>query len=213
MITDVPTYEDLIETADGWLNLAWEQVIETASDRAEMEDYIVEAEIRPPPGALEKVWNARRHKLNNALLLCQQAMELYLKAQIAKVSPYLLIVGEPRSWPSPSAGETVSFLDFRTLDASQLCRAARVVVGKTLVPEYETYFEARKNAKQDCPFHAGNFPTETSTRLRDCLEVFRLNHPGDRWQSFRLAYIVKSGRHGPLSEFDYDYTHTIFLRA
>jgi hypothetical protein len=68
-------------------------------------------------------WRARTYRLNNAISLLQQSLEIFLKARIAEVSPFLLISGEPDRWPKRNSAGDVDFSDFRTLDAVQLCKA------------------------------------------------------------------------------------------
>lgn len=209
---NIPDHKDLTDTANGWLNLAWEQTLGAVTAHAEMVSYIEESELGVADDKFTRLWNAHRHRLNNALQLCQQAMELYLKARIAEVSPFLLIVGEPRQWPSGDNNNTVDFLDFRTLESAHLCRAASLVGKQPLSTEHKTFFEdLRKSRNKIAHLHAGNFPAEAKARLRDCLEAFRLTYPDIAWQQFRKNYIVQTELHGPHSEYDYDFNHTVFL--
>lgn len=98
-ITDVPDHRELSET--GWLNLAWETVIDRVESYLEhLEHHELSNDSKPMPARKQKAyWYANRFKLNNAIALLQQALEMLLKARIAKVSPYLLLSG-------PSADRT-----------------------------------------------------------------------------------------------------------
>jgi hypothetical protein len=86
-------------------------------------------------------------KLNNAISLLQQSLEIFLKAKIAEVSPFLLIAGDPQSWPSPNKLGQVEFSDFRTLDAAHLCRSARIV--STGLTDQFVQFYTRLSADSD----------------------------------------------------------------
>jgi hypothetical protein len=120
MIIDVPDHPELKETAIGWFNLAWGTTTDALSIFQQNVEYY-EEHVGEEMSAeqTDGCWHAQRYKLNNAIALLQQAMELFLKARIAEVSPFLLIAGEPHHWPKPNADGKVSFSEFRTIDTGQ----------------------------------------------------------------------------------------------
>src|SRR6266404_8514867 len=146
MITGIPDHNELMETATGWLNLAWEIVIGEAERFQEIEFLYDEIEEREGHDVAEQAinqhWSAQRLKLNNAISLLQQSLEIFLKARIAEVSPFLLVAGDPQSWPSINKSGDVDFAEFKTLDATHLCRAARIV-SATPIPEQFVQFYTR----------------------------------------------------------------------
>ena len=131
MIVGVPTPDELHGTAIGWLNLAWETAIRDLSASQEIEEYQLTAETEDQPrvAAPTKSWS---YELNNAISLLQQSLEIELKARIAEVSPFLLIAGDPQSWPKPDKHGHVDFSNFRTLDSVQLCRVCDIVSDRPL---------------------------------------------------------------------------------
>lgn len=209
-ITNIPTATELHETADGWLMLAWDQVIGTALEWSEMSTYAAESGSRMKPGYQSKFWNAHRHQLNNALLLCQQAMELDLKARIAAVDPMALVAGKAATSLIQQGG---NFLAAPTIGARQLPAAVEQITKTPLNFVYTTLFEQlRIERNLIAHLHGGNFPTEARSRLGDVLSVFSVIHPNDRWQRFCTANMLASGKDGPITVGDEDGTYSFWLR-
>jgi hypothetical protein len=159
MIVGVPEFAELHDTAVGWLNLAWEIAIREVSEFQEVDDLFREEEA-------QKYWNSARYKLNNAVSLLQQSMEIELKARIAKVSPYLLIAGDPQSWPKMDTVGQVDFSDFKTLDSTHLCRVHNIVSDRPLPPQFmQFYNEARRARNKIIHLNAGNMKAESGAIL------------------------------------------------
>jgi NAD-specific glutamate dehydrogenase len=98
MIVGVPNHHDLNETATGWLNLAWDITIQEAETFQEIEFMFQEIEDKTKAEeAIAQHWRAKRLKLNNAISLLQQSLEIFMKGKIAEVSPFLLIAGDDES--------------------------------------------------------------------------------------------------------------------
>ena len=110
MIVGVPTHIHLMETATGWMNLAWELIVAESQSLDEIGEIWTD---EPGVWTREEIetelidyLRSRRLHLNNAISLLQQSLEIFLKAKIAEVSPFLLIAGEASSWPSPQGCST-----------------------------------------------------------------------------------------------------------
>jgi hypothetical protein len=84
MIVGVPDHYILMDTAIGWMNLAWDIAIDEA--RAFQDTEFLYNDIEHEHGAdvaktaIAKHWNAKRLSLNNAVSLLQQSLEITLKA-------------------------------------------------------------------------------------------------------------------------------------
>jgi hypothetical protein len=187
MIIDVPDHRELGETAIGWLNLAWEITIEALAKFRESVNYLERlSDENPEENPLEAYWHQKRYRLNNAIALLQQSIELLLKAKIAETSPYLLIVGDPQSWPKVSKVGEVSFSEFRTLDASQLCRAVTVATRTLLHSDFNSFFERiRTQRNKIAHLNAGNARVEAHKILVDILTGYRFLFPTGNWIEFR----------------------------
>jgi hypothetical protein len=200
MITGVPDHTELTETATGWLNLAWDIVIDEAKSFQEVEFLYHEIEERKgrelAERAINQHWNAQRLRLNNAISLLQQSLEIFLKARIAEASPFLLIVGDPQSWPSPDSSGNVDFAEFRTLDALHLCRAARIVSATSLPEQFvQFYTRLRKERNKIAHLNAGSIKAEAHAIILDILEAHRLLFPGQLWVEFRRNYVDSTGEY------------------
>jgi hypothetical protein len=144
MIVGVPEFAELHDTAIGWLNLAWEIAIREVSEFQEADVLFRDIEAAHGHERVEeeaqKYWNNARYKLNNAVSLLQQSLEIELKARIAKVSPYLLIAGDPQSWPKMDKLGQVDFSDFKTLDSTHLCRVHNIVSDRPLPLQFMQFY-------------------------------------------------------------------------
>ena len=191
MIVGIPDHKELSETAIGWLNLAWETTAQALNELHENSDYF-DAEDTENPGKTasaraQTYWHAQRYKLNNATVLFQQSLELFLKARIAEVSPFLLIVGDPQSWPKPDFRRSNPFFEIRTLDAVHLCRAADTVCASRL-PErfFQFYDRLRTTRNKIAHLNAGNVRIEASHVVPDILTGFKLLFPRASWVPKRV---------------------------
>jgi hypothetical protein len=201
-------------TAIGWLNLAWEIAIKEVTDFQEAT--ILFARIENEYGTTQadeeavKFWNASRYKLNNAISLLQQSLEIELKARIAIVSPYLLIAGDPQSWPKgEKSRKIVGFSDFRTIDAIHLCRVHDTVSDTLLPTDFaQFYTDVRKARNKIVHLHVGNRKTESGGILRSILTAHGYLYDKGKWMQFRREHMVTEANTGPRYEgLDEDFTN------
>jgi hypothetical protein len=91
MIVGVPDSQELHDTAVGWFNLAWDIVIKAVEEFQEAVELFDDMEKSDGPekvqDEVDKYWKSSRYKLNNAISLLQQALEIALKSRIAEISP------------------------------------------------------------------------------------------------------------------------------
>lgn len=219
MITGVPDHHELNETATGWINLAWDIVISEAANFQDVEHLYAEVEERDGREVAERAinqhWSAKRLRLNNAISLLQQALEIFLKAKIAEVSPFLLISGDPQSWPSNGKSGKVDFAEFRTLDSAHLCRAARIVSSTPLTDKFvQFYTRLRMERNKIIHLNAGSIRAEVSSVIIDILEAHHHLFPDEPWVEFRTKYLNSTGEYWDKEEiFTGDnYTHDKIAR-
>jgi hypothetical protein len=201
MIVGVPNHHVLADTAIGWMNLAWDIAIEEAKTFQEVE-FLYKA-IEQERGtnianaAVEKHWNAKRLLLNNAVSLLQQSLEIALKAEIAEVSPFLLVAGDPRSWPRSKDGSNViDFSSFRTIDAVQLCGAVDTVSAAPLSKEFvEFYDRLRQSRNKIIHLNASAIVVEVKSLLIEILTAQRHLFPQARWTIFRYNHLRSTGQY------------------
>ena len=119
MILDFPTKEDFFNAANGFLNESWGSVLEHLTEFEALNDVIAELD---HASESKRYWASARQTLVGATALVQQAVEFYIKGRIVSVSPYLLITGNPQSWPKGCNKMDIGFSEFRTLDAQDLIK-------------------------------------------------------------------------------------------
>ena len=185
MITDVPTSNDFEQSGKAFLNLAWESAIGlfynlTSSDLIESDDWGHDE---------QDYWKACQAPLATSLGLAQQGIELLIKARIASVSPFLLIVGNPREWPK-SNGPNIAFADFRTIDAQDLIRVHDMVMARVLPDSFKQRFEQMRRMRNSI-FHTVDKRIEV--QLNDVLKVI-LEASGTllktKWVAMRREYLL-----------------------
>lgn len=211
MIVDVPNSDELKSTATGWINLSWEIAIQALSEFIQTQDYYDELESGDQdkfPINEQVYWHNKRYKMNNAISLLQQSLELFLKARISEVSPYLLIVGD---WPSPKDGK-LSFSEFRTIDASQLCRSASIVSSHPIPHGFrDLYDRLRTQRNKIVHLNAGNIRVEGGNILLDILAAHHFLFPDLRWLSVRRDFMNSDGVISDWEHYEDDFTHPSFM--
>lgn len=147
MITDLPKEDDFKSSGTDYLNLAWSTLISLLRQLKEAQDVDKEyyeeesEEVKTPLVLDDEYWKKAQRPLSTALSLIQQGTEFLLKGHIAKVSPYLLISGDPSGYPRKSDKGDVRFSEFKTIDAQDLIRVYNTVSVNHLPPDFQQRFE------------------------------------------------------------------------
>lgn len=195
MISGVPTSKVLYDTAYGWLNLAWSIATRASEEFQDINDALLwvaeERGVEEAERIEEKHWNAKRLALNNAVSLLQQSLEIFLKAKIAEISPFLLISGDPKNWPKTDDNKEVDFSRFRTLDAVQLIPALNILSIEPIDKSFEDFFNDLRTARNRIiHLNAQAIKTEVKVLLADILRAQKNMLPAKCWMSFRKEYLV-----------------------
>jgi hypothetical protein len=138
MIVDIPAAADFHAAGLKQVHLAWQIAMQSVHDFDEATYYKLADETHEE--AAEEFWRRSQPALTNAYSLIQQGMELALKGRIAAVTPYLLI-GGPKDWPKGTATGSVSFGEFRTLDAADLVPVHNSVSPTPFDDPFKTFWE------------------------------------------------------------------------
>ncbi len=214
MITGVPTADGLHDTAIGWLNLACTAVLDCLTEIREHKEHIEEINGQwgdSNPVEIANIVRGQRYKINNGLSLLQQSLELFLKARIALVSPFLLISGEARSWPRLKADNSIDFAEFRTIDATDLCRVVNIVSEHPLPKGFaEVYSSLRTRRNRIVHLDDGSIVNESAKVLVDILEAHALLFPSETWQAFRQRHLW-AREEDALELYGQDISHDIYL--
>jgi hypothetical protein len=195
VIVGVPDFRELHDTATGWLNLAWEITIHEMSEFQEAAEFLSKEDVDEET---KKYWNGARYKLNNAISILQQSFEIELKARIAKVSPFLLIAGDPQSWPGMDASGRIDFSDFRTLDSVHLCKVCNIASDSPLPIKFiQLYSEVRKTRNKIAHLNAGNMKAESTEILLTILTAHGQLYQKGTWMQFRRKYMLTEQKEAP----------------
>jgi hypothetical protein len=137
MIVDIPTADDFEKSGVSMLNLGWDSAAGLYRDLkdSEVERWDEEGRIR------EEFWGAATGPLAVALALVQQGVELLLKGKVVSVSPFLLISGSPKEWPSGCDQKDTPFADFKTIDSHDLIRTHDAVCTTRIPDDFRQEFE------------------------------------------------------------------------
>ncbi|HYD88867.1 MAG TPA: hypothetical protein VEA80_15440 [Vitreimonas sp.] len=187
MICDIPTSAEFETAALNLLNLAWSIGIDIATELDEAHGFGVELNKKETAD----FWSLAQPALGNGFALVQQAQEMALKGRIAAISPFLLISGAPREWPSGSSKQDTSFARFRTIDAADLIKVLHTVcdLNGRLPTGFEEFFE-RVRLQRNAIVHAGGIgrQVEVTELLIGVLQTARDLFPAKSWAKRRREY-------------------------
>lgn len=185
MITEIPSADDFRLRADGLLHMALSIAMQLYTGQSVKHG-------APEPEEVDRTeyWDKCRPALANALTLIQQAHELYLKARIAAVSPFLLIAREPQQWPKEGTLRDIRFSEFLTLGAAELPRIHDMVCADRLDdPTRELLRRVRE--QRNVFVHQGEAQPSTSTDIfLLALETHRWVYPDSGWFVARDGFLA-----------------------
>ena len=190
MIKDIPTEAELESAALDLLVMAWEAALETMRTirRSAIEEWDTDGSARADYDI------ARQPTLRHAHVWIHQAQELGLKARIVGVSPYLLLIGDPRSWPKSERDGSVSFSDLRTIDASDLVRVHDTVCLAKLPADFVRRFEQdRRNRNKIVHLGGHGFAADARDLILRILETAETLFPSRMWAAHRLEAAFNGG--------------------
>ena len=220
MIIDVPTGNDFKSSGIDYLNLAWGTLINLLRELKEAQSYFDEhsgyereevASFLSP----EKYWGKAQRPLSTALSLVQQGTEFLLKGDIALVSPYLLISGDPSSYPSKSQERNVRFSEFKTIDSKDLIRAFNTVSANRLPDSFQQRFENLRS-RRNTIMHTVDPDLHINVKdlFVEILEICHYLLAPESWINIRRNFIEKEARSALLEPEEYrQYDHNIYQLA
>ena len=189
MIVDVPTADDFNASGTDFLNIAWGMIVDLSLDlEGQQELWIGDDDL-----VTDDYWKAAQRPLATALSLVQQGTEFLLKGHIATVSPYLLLSGDPSSWPSKCHERNVRFSEFKTIEAQDLIRAYNTVKDRRLPPEFQTRYENLRS-KRNTIMHSvdPNLRIQPKDLLIEILEICHYLIAPKAWIKTRKEFIDKA---------------------
>lgn len=145
----------------------------------------------------------------SALALVHQGIEFLLKAHIAEQSPFLLLAGGPRDWPSGSDTRDVSFAEFRIIDAQDLVRAYHTVVLARLPATFLKNYEALRR-RRNTIMHSFDPTLDLAAHelLVTAVDAVNVLSP-TKWTTQRREYLKNTPT---ATAYSTDHVHTILIR-
>ena len=192
MITEIPSANDFEAVGVQLLNVAWDTAATLIGDLVEAEYFEIDTD-----EVKEAYWGASRINLSAALAIAQQGSEFFLKARIARISPYLLLGMPPKDWPKGSASKPTPFSDFRTIDAQDLIKVHDSVYSQSLSDEFILLFEQLRRKRNSIMHSVDRRLSIHASEL--LVTVLSINdHLGSEknWAKVRYQYL----RESPLSQ-------------
>lgn len=139
MVLEFPTKDDFYSAANGFLNSSWGSVTEHLHEFEQFHNLDKDSEHEDDS---KLYWASAKQTLVNATALVQQAVEFYIKGRIVEVSPYLLLSGNPQSWPKGCNKKDIEFSAFRTLDAQDLIKVHDTICSERFSDQFIQWNEA-----------------------------------------------------------------------
>ena len=223
MIQNIPTAEGLRDAALRLYFRAWssvvgllhdfdaqlgEDVFDLSQDDIYREDRIDFVE-------------AVQEELQTVLTILQQCSELALKARLAEVSPFLLLLNSDVKLPT--AGIAADFSDFRTIDAVDLPRAVNSFCTHQLPPSFvEMYHRMRGQRNKFMHLAAASNYLEPQALITDMIELYLALWSERHWLTDRVDYAAVGrnayfeGKHFSTrleAMFEMPYTRTLISAA
>lgn len=188
MIQDIPNAEDFFKSGRAQFDFAWDIVVSFLKIFNDASHYGIDAK----PEA-EEFWAAAKQRVQTALAITQQGVELIIKGKIIGISPYLLISGSPSDWPKPTPGRIIKFSDFRTIDAQDLIKVHDIYSSAPLPEEIKGTFESLRQQRNSIMHTvAGDLKIPALYVVEQILEMHRLLMPDEKWVSIRRDFLSES---------------------
>jgi hypothetical protein len=158
--------------------------------------------------ATRKYWESSQLELATAVALTQQGTEFLLKGHIAEVSPFLLLTGGVREWPSGCETADMPFSEFKTIDAQDLTRAHDTVCSPRLPADFKERFEQLRRVRNSI-MHTVNRRAQFTTRdgVLAVLEVVDFLVGQHQWLRLRREYLDRGPDLAPVSSDDHTLCH------
>jgi RNase P subunit RPR2 len=190
MIKEIPTPADFRQTGLDYLNLAWDAVEELTFQFEHGEELYVEEDDVESPDVESEYWSAAQRPISTAVTLAHQGAEFMLKSLISETSPFLLIAGNPSSWPENVTINDTPFAAFRTIDAQDLVRVHDSVSVTRLTPEFVQRFDVLRK-KRNSVMHTVDRQLRLTVLdvFRDVLEISHHLTGAHKWPATRRRYL------------------------
>lgn len=195
MITNVPSADGLNSIALRLYFSAWVSLVRIYEDFNMVHEPAVEWSPNWPDTCCEEEWPeyvaSCQPDFHAICTVIQQSQELALKARVAAVSPYLLLLRADARFSQ--SVKDVDFSTLRTLDAIDLPGAVNTLCKDTLSGRFtQTYERVRALRNQIAHLGAPSLILEPQELIGVLIEQFAEVWPSRRWLHERLTFAATS---------------------
>lgn len=150
-----------------------------------------------------ELWRYHKGDLRTCLILVYQGLELYLKAEICKESPLLLIETSRNDWPTSPASIDKDFNELFTISGESLVRTFNALSVKEIEKNIlNSTFERIRKRRNVVTHSSPNFAITPKELIQDSVLIISLFEGRDKWWSLTKENNVD---HPLFGYGDYDY--------
>ncbi|WP_050922263.1 hypothetical protein [Vibrio harveyi] len=186
MVIDIPSKKDFHEMGESLIQSAWESLVHLLKEYDEYAGF-------DEGGDFEfRYFKYSKPKIMSAFTLVQQAVEFFLKGNIAGVSPYILIANDGKNWPKKADKSDISFLEFRTLDAQDLIKIHNTFCSDRLDESFTTWFNQMRSVRNQVMHSVNEKSTISPLDLaKEILTAHEYFFGKQQWIKARFDYHAK----------------------
>ena len=187
-MVDIPSSEDFISAGKAQFDFSWDIVVSFIKLFDEAGDYNVDVQ-----DGEQDFWESAKQRVQTAIAIAQQGVELILKGKIVEISPYLLISGSPSDWPKNNIARGVSFSEFRTIDAQDLVKVYNLFSEHQLNQDFVDKFNVLRKLRNQVMHTVDNTLRISAIEvIVKILEMHEALFPDGNWIRTRHDFLMES---------------------
>jgi hypothetical protein len=188
LIVDIPSSEEFISAGKAQFDFSWDIVISFIKLFDEAGEYNVDVQDDE-----QEFWESAKQRVQTAIAIAQQGVELILKGKIVEISPYLLISGSPSDWPKNNNARGVNFSEFRTIDAQDLVKVYNLFSEHQLNQDFVDRFNVLRKIRNQV-MHTVDKKLKISANevIVKILEMHEALIPNENWVQTRRNFLMES---------------------
>ncbi|PJE54124.1 hypothetical protein [Marinomonas sp. BSi20584] len=188
MIVDIPSSEDFVSAGKAQFDFSWDIAISFIKLFDGAGEYY--ADVKEDE---HEFWESAKQRIQTAIAIAQQGVELILKGKIIEISPYLLISGSPSDWPKNNTTIGVSFSEFRTIDAQDLIKVYNLFSEDQLSQDFVDKFNVLRKLRNQVMHTVDN--TLKISALEVVVKILEMHEtlfPSEYWVNTRNDFLIES---------------------
>lgn len=204
MIINLPTQENFNKLAIECLIQTTNNLYEIGRNYTEFKDELF-SDVNE-----DEIWKHHNGDLRTCLVLIYQGLELFIKEEICKTSPFLLLETPRQDWPTNPDSINKDFNELYTISGDQLIRTFNAIYfDESNKKEINEIFNEIRKKRNIITHSSPNFTIEPKYLLETAIKCFTLFEGKDKWWHQIRKNILEHPLFG-YSDYDYDSTHLIF---